>query len=346
MRKIVVASTRRASGKTSLIVGLAKTMKVRVGYIKPLGDRLLYRKKRLWDYDAALMTDLLQLDESPEDISIGHDHSKLRYMYDEAGIKDRLVGMAERVGEGRDVLFAEGCRGLTHGASVHLDPLSVAEVLGAELVLVASGPADTVVDDLQFIARNVDLSRVDLRGVIVNKVLDPWEFDEVHTGAISGTGIPVLGVVPAMKELERFSVRFLSDALFAKALTGETGMERQVERIFVGAMSGQAALRSPQFNQVSKCIITSGDRADMVSAALDSDTAAVILTNNVPTTPKLVAKAEDRGIPLLLVAHDTYQTAKLVDGLEPLLHTGDVTQIDALEEMVRNHLDLGALTDG
>jgi BioD-like phosphotransacetylase family protein len=52
MKTIVVGSTHKSAGKTSLIVGLAKAVGSSCGYIKPLGDRLLYRKKRLWDYDA------------------------------------------------------------------------------------------------------------------------------------------------------------------------------------------------------------------------------------------------------------------------------------------------------
>ena len=346
MRKIVVASTRRASGKTSVIVGMARNMNGRFGYIKPFGDRLLYRKKRLWDYDAAVMTELFRLDEKPEDISIGMDHSKLRYMYDEAAVLDRLRGMVERVGAGRDVLFVEGCHGLSYGSSVHLDPLNVARNIDAELVLVTSGAADAVLDDLQFVMRNIDLSKVRLRGVVLNKVADPSEFDNVHMDAVADTGVPIMGVMPTMDELGRFNVRFLADAMFAKVLAGESGMDRQVERVFVGAMSGQEAMRNPKFDQVAKLIITSGDRTDMITAALDSDTAAVILTNNVPTTPKLIAKAEDRGIPLLLVAHDTYQTAKMVDHLEPLLTSDNEAQIDMLGDLVRRNLDLGPLTEG
>ena len=55
MRRLVLASMREAAGKTSLIVGLGKAIEKPFGYMKPFGDRLLYRKKRLWDYDSALI---------------------------------------------------------------------------------------------------------------------------------------------------------------------------------------------------------------------------------------------------------------------------------------------------
>jgi len=56
MDRLVIASTRRSAGKTSVVVGLARALGKKYGYIKPLGDRLVYRKKRSWDYDAGLLT--------------------------------------------------------------------------------------------------------------------------------------------------------------------------------------------------------------------------------------------------------------------------------------------------
>ena len=51
MNSLIFASTRRGAGKTSLLVGLARTLDGPFGYLKPLGDQLLYRKKRPWDAD-------------------------------------------------------------------------------------------------------------------------------------------------------------------------------------------------------------------------------------------------------------------------------------------------------
>ena len=86
MKSLIVASTRENAGKTSTIIALARILGKRFGYLKPLGDRFLYRKKRLWDYDASLLTQLFGLGEEPETISIGFDHSKLRYMYERGSI--------------------------------------------------------------------------------------------------------------------------------------------------------------------------------------------------------------------------------------------------------------------
>ena len=90
MDTFVVTSLRPSAGKTSIIIGITKVLNRKIGYIKPFGERFLYRKKRMWDYDAALITNIFGLDENPEDMSIGFHHAKLIYMLDEATTGEKL----------------------------------------------------------------------------------------------------------------------------------------------------------------------------------------------------------------------------------------------------------------
>ena len=59
------------AGKTGIIIGLGKIINKKIGYLKPFGDRLLYRKKRLWDYDSAIISKIFDIEESPEGMSFG-----------------------------------------------------------------------------------------------------------------------------------------------------------------------------------------------------------------------------------------------------------------------------------
>ena len=104
MKSLIVASTREDAGKTSTIIALARILNRRFGYLKPLGDRFLYRGKRLCDYDASLLTQLFSLREAPETISIGCDHSKLRYMYDRSAIFEEFNRIANQVSIDRDAV--------------------------------------------------------------------------------------------------------------------------------------------------------------------------------------------------------------------------------------------------
>lgn len=343
MDKLIIGSICQSTGKTSLIVGLAKILKKKMGYAKPLGDRMLYRKKRLWDYDSALMTNIFGLEEIPDDISIGFDHSKLRFMYDEKSIREKLGGILTDVGKGRDIVFIEGGKEINYGISVHLDVLSIAAYTGARLVLVSSGNENAILDDLMFLKRRLDLSDVNFGGVILNKIPNLEEFKDNHLAAIEASGLKILGLIPFRKELTTFSVGYLAERLFAKVVSGEDQLQRIIECVFIGTMHVQAAQENPLFKETNKAVITSGDRTDMILAALDSDAACVVLTGNVYPTAKIIEAAKEKSIPLLLVPADTFQIARQLDVMEPLLTKDDHDKIDCLERLVQTYVDVDAI---
>ena len=344
MNTLVIASMRSNAGKTSFIVGLAEALQKKIGYIKPFGDRLLYSKKRLWDYDAALMTNVFDLKENPDDMSIGFDHSKLRYMYDKEAIASRVKELAENMGKDKEMLLVEGGQSVPYGESVHLDSLSLARYLGSKLIFVISGDDDTILDNIMFMKNNVDMPGIDLAGIVVNKVQNIDDFKETYLPEISQLGITVLGVLPYKSDLSYFSLRFLSDKLFAKVLTAESNLDRKVKNIFVGAMSGNVAVQKPFFKKQDKLIITGGDRSDMIIAALENDAAGIILTNNILPPSNIVSRAEENGIPLLLVTPDTFQVATQIERMEPLLAKEDTDKVALLKQLVTEHVDIAALS--
>jgi uncharacterized protein len=341
MNKWVMASMRRSAGKTSVIVGIAAALNKKMAYIKPFGERMLYRKKRLWDYDSALITNLFGLKEDPVDMSIGFDHSKLRYMYDQEGTQKKLLETVANIGKDKEILFVEGGRDLSYGMSVYLDTLSLAKYLGSRLVMVVSGEEDTILDDVLFLKKHVDLAGVNLSGVIVNKVQNLEDFQNTHLPVIQKLGVRVLGVIPYQSDLTYFSVYYLADRLFAKVITGEGGLKKVIKNIVIGAWSANIFLQNPLFKKENKLVITGGDRTDMILAALEGDTSGIILTNNILPPSNIISKASEKNIPLLMVFSDTYQTAKQIESLEPLLTREDTEKVELLKQMVENHVQLG-----
>jgi BioD-like phosphotransacetylase family protein len=78
----------------------------------------------------------------------------------------------------------------------------------------------------------------------------------------------------------------------------------------------------------------------MIATALESDTSAIVLTCNIEPAPELISKASERQIPLLLVSPDTYQIAKQIELIEPLLQTDDNDKILLIEEMIKKYVKL------
>ncbi len=338
MEKLVIASTGNGVGKTSLIVGLAKALGKSFGYLKPLGDRMVYREKKVWDYDAELITSVFGMKETPEEMTIGFEHSKLRYIYNEEGRKRKLQEMVSHIG--KELLFVEGGGNLRYGISLGLDPLSITRDIGGKLLILIDGQGDVLLDDTIFAKTYLDLTHVALKGVIFNRVQNPEDFDTVYLREIRKQGIPVLGILPYEKELTYVTANFLAKRLFAKVVTGEKGLSRVIKNILVGAMSINALYQTPLFKQEGKLVITPGDRADMILAAIESDAACLVITNNILPSSSIISKAEERNIPLLLVPQDTYRVATQIDAIESLIAKEDTEKITLLEGLVRKHVNL------
>ncbi len=344
MGSLIVASTRESAGKTSVLIGIGRVLNKKFGYIKPLGDRFLYRKKRLWDYDAALMVNLFDLGEEPERISIGFDHSKLRYMYDEKSITHEMKQVIAEMEKDKEALFIECGKDLSYGASVHLDPLTLSQATGHQVLIITGGSKNDIADDLAFLKRFVGSDEAHVGGVIINKVIKINDFKETYLPEIEALGVNVLGVIPYEKELTTLSVSYLAEKLFARVIAGEDGLNRMIRNVFVGAMSVSAARAEPIFAKPDKLIITSGDRSDMIIAALEAGgTSCIVLTNNIVPPANVTAKASELKIPVLLVPTDTYATAMQVDKLEPLLTKDDDKKIEIITQLVKENVDLAAV---
>ncbi len=339
MKRIIIGSTRENAGKTSIIAGMATALKGDYGYIKPLGDRLIYKKKKSWDYDSCLIVDILGLDVESENTSIGFDHCKLRYKYDQAMVRETVNRMAAEMEKGKEVLFIEGGKDLSYGSSLNMDTIALADYLDAELILVISGNDDSIIDDITYLKNYSKSEKIRIKGVIINKVHDPEDFKNTYMNEISDTGINILGIVPFRNELTDFTISYMADKLFATYIAGEAGAGRVVKNIFVGAMSQGEMLRHILFSKDNKLIITSGDRSDVILTALESSTSGIILTNNILPPPNIVSMAADREIPLLMVKGDTFKVAKQVDDMEPLLSMDNSDNVKLLTELAGKYIE-------
>ena len=345
MDKFVITSMRQSAGKTSLIIGLAGVLNKRTGYLKPFGARLLYKRKRLWDYDAALLSNILDLDENPEDMCIGFHHSQLLYSLDEKTTAIKLQNCIDSISENKEIIFVEAGKDIFYGTSIYLDALSLTRSLDGKLLIVVSGDDDIIIDDIYFLAKYIRLDDINFLGIIINKVANIDDFKNVYLPKIQQTGIPVLGVIPSIPELTYFSAGYLAERMFAKVLAGESGLNREVRNVVVGSMGVDEATKSPLFQGHHQVLITSGDRTDLILTSLQNDAAAVILSNNIVPSSFILSKADSLGIPLLLVATNTYETAKQIDRIEPLPTSNDTEKIAIIKKMIGENVDLKAFTN-
>jgi BioD-like phosphotransacetylase family protein len=345
MKKIVVSSMRSNAGKTSIIAGIISLIKdKKFAYAKPLGDRLIYRKKRSWDYDASLMINLLarqgEMESHYEKITLGFDHARLKYMYDQEGIKNALSDIVTDIGGKNDVLFIESGKDLASGAYLSLDPLSIAKYVDGKLVIVVSGDSDSVLDDIKFIKKYMRIEDVHFGGVIINKTNNVEEFESTCSPSIAEMGVDIIGVIPYEAQLTYFTLEFLAEKLLARVLAGEENLRKVVKDIIIGTplTAEKPLFAKPSLHEGNQLVITSGDKSDMILAALERDTAGIIITNDIVPHQNIISRANERGIPILLVGMDTFKTAKTIDDMEALLKKDDTEKIQLLSRLIEKHI--------
>jgi uncharacterized protein len=345
MRKIVVSSMGSNAGKTSIIAGIISLIKdKKFAYAKPLGDRLIYHKKRSWDYDASLMVNLLaregEMESHYEKITLGFDQARLKYMYDQEGIEKALSEIVTDIGGNNDVLFIESGKDLAAGAYLNLDPLSITKYVDGKLVIVLSGDSDSVLDDIKFIEKYMRIEDVNFGGVIINKTNNVEEFESTCSPSIVEMGVNILGIIPYEAQLTYFTLEFLAEKLLARVLAGEENLRKVVKNIIIGApvTAKQSLSTKPNLHEGNQLVITSGVKSDMILAALERDTAGIIITNDIVPHQNIISRANERGIPILLVGMDTFKTAKTIDDMETLLKKDDTEKIQLLSRLIKKHM--------
>jgi BioD-like phosphotransacetylase family protein len=88
-----------------------------------------------------------------------------------------------------------------------------------------------------------------------------------------------------------------------------------------------------------KAVITGGDRTDIQLAALTTDVSALILTGNYYPDVRVLSRADELGVPVLLVPGDTYSTVREIATLTGRIKPSDNKKIQLARQIVEEHVD-------
>ena len=341
MNKIVVISVMPKAGKTTVALGIALRMDGTIGYMKPLGDNQIYKKKRLIDYDAALFKETFDIADPIENFTLGFHHSKIIHAFPQ--LTQELKTRFDSLAADKDFFIVEGSDDLVHGRSLGLDSLSLAKKLEAGVVLVLSGDAYDMMDSLAMAKTLMPFSNVTILGAVIDKVREE-NIEKILT-MLEVESVPFLGTMPYLPVLDLMCVRYVADKLFARVIAGGGGVEKSIKNVMIAALSANQMIRHPDFKKENKLIITGGDRTDVIAASLaDSNTSCVILTNDIIPPSNILAKADKNKIPLLSIRSDTFSTAKKVEDIESIILPSETQKIEAIQDAAA-HLNLKEIID-
>jgi BioD-like phosphotransacetylase family protein len=344
MATLYVTSTETFSGKSALCVGIAKRLRrdgYAIGYMKPVstGSRLA---AGLVDEDAEFFRQTYGLPDSLEDmVPIGIAPCTVEEILrgeNQTDFAAKLTAAYARIADGRDVVVLEGGCNLREGYLIGLPTPKVAEMLGARaLVVVKYGDDLQVLDDALTARKRLgDL----LIGVVLNAV--PRQrmpfVQEAAKPALEERGVPVLAVLPQERLLLSVSVGELTEFLSGTVLCCPDKTDELVEHLMVGAMGVDSAL-SYFRRKPNKAVITGGDRPDIQLAALETSTKCVILTGNLRPSPIILGRAEEVGVPMILVRQDTLTAVEVIERFFGKTRFHLDKKVRRFEEMLEDRFD-------
>ena len=334
------------SGKTAASVGIALKAReegLRVSYLKPVGGAPGPAGRM--DEDAVLMRHLLGVPAAVEEMVpySGGPHYLSRYEPGEDHL-GRVRKAFERVGHGADAVIVGGAPFPEAMGTLGLDAVSVASALGSSLLLLSRVESDRSVDSAVAYWRWARSAGVDVVGVILNNVPRPLldKADGVYRPYLEAAGCPVVGIIPRRAEIAAPTVREFHEVLGGEVLAGEEGMDLLVEEVLVGAMTTETALHYFR-RALNKAVITGGDRTEIALAALETSTSVLILTGGLYPSVNVVARAAEKGVPVLLVHHDTYTAIEMLHGVSRRLKPEDAAGIALARENVERYCEWKAI---
>jgi uncharacterized protein len=316
---IIVTSTRPYAGKSGICIALIKELEARgldVGYFKPFGTMPERVGGRLTDQDAHYVNGGLRRPSAIEDVCPVVKTRELLETAMAGGTPDVRPSVVEgyrRVGEGRDVVVVEGPSDVFQALALQLSICQLAQLLDSRVLLVDRPERIDFPDEVLGAA---DCLEKHLAGVVFNHV-DPaqWEYVTDHVASfVIARGIPCFGSIPTDPLLTSVSVAEIVESLGGSVLSAEDRLDATVESVMIGAMGQDKALRFFR-RKARKAVVTGGDRADVQLAALETNTSALVLTGNFPPSSIVLARAEDLGVPMVLVDMDTLSAVERMEQL-------------------------------
>lgn len=344
MKPLYITATVTFSGKTALALGIGLKLQSsgrKVGYFKPISTQPYLLEGKVVDEDAEFVRRSLGLDSPAADLApvIIDDILFDKLLQDKAGrnFAEEVKAAYGRVSAGKDILLVEGAASMREGYAVDLSPIALADMLNLPtLGVVRYRNAVMVTDDVLSMRHRMGNHLI---GVVINSVPAPAMDQAKNKMApfLEHKGIKVFGVLPHEQLLMSISVSELVQLLSAKVLSGTPG-DGLIENVSIGAMTVEAAL--PHFRRaLHKVVITGGDRADIQAAALETSTTALLLTGDLQPNPTVLKMAEERGVAVLLVPYNTFETVERVEKVFGRTRLAHPDKLNRFRSSLDTHLD-------
>jgi BioD-like phosphotransacetylase family protein len=349
MATLYVASTETFVGKSATCVGLldrARRDGFTAGYMKPVSVSVTRTEDAVLDEDAAFIRQHFALTDPLEKIA----PILVTQRVVESIIRGQGVDFAKRLNEAylaisrdKDLVLLEGANHWAEGSLVNLSADQVSDMLQAPVLLISRYRSTLALDAILAVQRYLGDR---LLGVLINGIEEP-QIDFVRSRVapfLEKRDIAVFATLSQDPQLAGVTVADLHEHLGGQLIGNAAWTSKLIEHLLIGAMGADAAL-SHFRRRTNKAVFTGGDRVDLQLAALETSTSVLVLTGNIRPSPVVLDRAEDREVPIILVADDTLTTVERAEGIFGRVRFKQDAKISRFTALLDQSFDFARLYD-
>jgi BioD-like phosphotransacetylase family protein len=357
--RLFIAATRMNDGKTTTALGLISALQersLRIGYIKPVGQRFVQVDGNKIDEDSVLINQVFGGSDPIAEMSPVAVEPEFTRKYLEGGnyesLARKIITAFDRIAWEKEFMVVEGTGHAGVGSVFDLSNANVASLLGCKVLLVTQGGIGKPIDEVALNKALFDRLNVELIGVVMNKVL-PDKMDQLSEFARKGfkrIGVELLGMLPREVELENPTLAHIRDELDAEVIQGKDHLHQNVSRVVIGAMSSRYVM---DHFMPGTLIITPGDREDLILAALsstalssdESSFAGIILSDDHMPHHHVMEMLKKSRLPVLIVPLDSYSVASKIHDLTVKTTAIERNKIAKIRSLIRTHLNIDKILE-
>ena len=270
-KKLFIAAIDKNSGKTTTsicLMHLARMKYRRVGFIKPFGGQSVPYRRLVVDKDVALMAQVFDLNQdlavmSPVVLSSDTTHMVVDGLISPDDLQGKILRAYAELEKQCDFIIIEGSGHPGVGSVIQLSNAHIARMLNAPVLLVTGGGLGNVVDRLAMILALFEKEQVDVRAILVNRLIaDKRERSlDYLRRALQDEPFKVIGGFDYQPILANPTLRRISNLLGLPVHGNKRDLQKIIYKVLVGAASTQ---RITELLQEPSLILVTSSRNELL----------------------------------------------------------------------------------
>ncbi|MBN2644777.1 MAG: AAA family ATPase [Desulfuromonadaceae bacterium] len=357
-RKLFVAATGKDCGKTTVCLSLlhcAAQKYRRVGFIKPVGPKLISYQGQVMDKDAALMCEVFQLhDQLPwlSPVAV-HGHTTrdvLDGTLDPLLLHQQILEACRQLEQQCDFIVIEGSGHAGVGSVLGCGNATVARLLQAPVMMVAEAGIGRAVDLLHMNLALFDQAEVPVHMILINKIVA--EKREENLGylqkAFSGKPLQVEGGFNFSPVLANPTLSRISRILDVPLQGNVEERQRIIHHVQLGAASAQ---RVADLLQEATLLLVNSSRDELMVMLASlyhlpeyrHKIAGLVIPGYAPVSPITQKIVDDSGIPYMRTTLSNSEAFARVTGDVAKISADDREKIDLIRRLAETELPFDAI---